>query len=252
MSFVCQSEAERSKHTTSAVRLRSYREGDEDKSPSLYPRPSPASCGAGRAAATPPSAAQVHGPRGCGGAAACSPRRGRPGRRQRPALDLGLPPGRGTAGAGGTFASATAATAPCRRGAATPQSQAATAASVAPPPTSPLGPEGLPAAALRLPVHHGSAGGGKPDTPASAAAPGAPPFGTRRPGLPARRSSSIATANCAASQDSSAVGTAASGCPQRAREPSALSRDPAERRVMGGGGGGRRGPARTQVGGCPR
>lgn len=69
-----------------------------------------------------------------------------------------------------------------------------------------------------------------------------------RPGLPARRSSSIAAASCSASRHSSATGAAVPGCPQRSPELSALSRDSAERRVMGGGGG--RGPARTQVGGC--
>lgn len=97
----------------------------------------------------------------------------------------------------------------------------------------------------------GEPGSSEPGTPASAAAPGAPPSPSGRPGLPARRSSSIAAASCAASRDSSATGAAAPGCPQRAREPSALSRDSAERRVMEGGGRGH-GPARTQVGGCPR
>lgn len=69
----------------------------------------------------------------------------------------------------------------------------------------------------------------------------------RRPGLPARRSSSIAAASCSASRHSSTTGAAAPGCPQRSPELPALSRDSAERRVMGGGG---RGPPRTQVGGC--
>lgn len=113
------------------------------------------------------------------------------------------------------------------------------------PPAAPLRPAALPSTSLRLPSPGTAAGGGEPGTSASAAAaPGAsllphtppppPPFPAGRPGLPARRSSSIAAASCAASRDSSAIGAAAPGCPQRPPEPSALSRDPAERRVMGG------------------
>lgn len=200
------------------------------KSPSLLPQASPASCGAGRAAATPAKGAQVRGAEGMRPpqpAAAPGPR---------PAADPGLPLGRGAAGA---FASAAAvrvrseSSPPLSAAGTRPRSAGRRWPGVTPPPCTPR-PGGEPRRAALPPP-------GQRRRPGRFPLPG-------RPGLPARRSSSIAAASCSASRHSSATGAAAPGCPQRSPELSALSKDSAERRVMGGGGG--RGPARPQVGGC--